>query len=31
MLKFRDGKLLHFRAFREPARALEAVGLEEVS
>ena len=29
MLKFRDGKLLHFRAFREPARALEAVGLEE--
>ena len=29
MLKFRNGKLLHFRAFREPARALEAVGLEE--
>ena len=29
MLKFRDGKLLRFRAFREPAQALEAVGLEE--
>ena len=29
MLKFRDGKLLRFRAFREPANALEAVGLEE--
>jgi ketosteroid isomerase-like protein len=27
MLKFRDGKLLCFRAFREPERALEAVGL----
>jgi ketosteroid isomerase-like protein len=27
MLKFRDGKLLCFRAFREPARALETVGL----
>ena len=29
MLKFRDGKLLRFRAFRVPANALEAVGLEE--
>ena len=29
MLKFRDGKLLRFRAFGEPAQALEAVGLEE--
>ena len=29
MLKFRDGKLLCFRAFREPAPALEAVGLRE--
>jgi ketosteroid isomerase-like protein len=29
MLKFRDGKLLRFRAFREPAQALEAVGLAE--
>ena len=27
MLKFRDGKLLCFRAFREPEQALEAVGL----
>jgi ketosteroid isomerase-like protein len=27
MLKFRDGKLLRFRAFREPEHALEAVGL----
>lgn len=27
MLKFRDGKLLRFRAFREPELALEAVGL----
>ena len=27
MLKFRDGKLLRFRAFGEPAQALEAVGL----
>jgi ketosteroid isomerase-like protein len=27
MLKFRDGKLLCFRAFREPELALEAVGL----
>jgi ketosteroid isomerase-like protein len=29
MLKFRDGKLLRFRAFREPEQALEAVGLSE--
>src|ERR1700738_5223063 len=29
ILKFRDGKLLRFRAFREPAQALEAVGLQE--
>jgi ketosteroid isomerase-like protein len=29
MLKFRDGKLLCFRAFREPEQALEAVGLAE--
>jgi ketosteroid isomerase-like protein len=29
MLKFRDGKVLCFRAFREPEQALEAVGLEE--
>jgi ketosteroid isomerase-like protein len=29
VLKFRDGKLTRFRAFREPARALEAVGLRE--
>ena len=29
MLKFRDGKLLRFRAFGEPAQALEAVGLKE--
>ena len=29
MLKFRNGKLLRFRAFREPAHALEAVGLAE--
>jgi ketosteroid isomerase-like protein len=29
MLKFRGGKLLRFRAFREPAQALEAVGLAE--
>ena len=27
MLKFRDGKLLRFRAFGEPAQALESVGL----
>ena len=29
MLKFRDGQVLYFRAFRDPARALEAVGLSE--
>jgi ketosteroid isomerase-like protein len=29
MLKFRAGKLLCFRAFREPAQALEVVGLSE--
>jgi uncharacterized protein len=29
MLKFRNGKVLRFRAFREPTQALEAVGLEE--
>jgi ketosteroid isomerase-like protein len=29
MLKFRDGKLLRFRAFGEPTQALEAVGLKE--
>jgi ketosteroid isomerase-like protein len=29
MLKFRDGKLIHFRAFRDPERALEVVGLSE--
>jgi uncharacterized protein len=29
MFKFRDGKLLCFRAFREPEQALEAVGLAE--
>jgi ketosteroid isomerase-like protein len=29
MLKFRDGKLRRFRAFREPEQALEAVGLSE--
>ena len=29
MLKFRDGKVLRFRAFSEPEQALEAVGLEE--
>ena len=27
VLKFRSGKLLHFRAFREPQQALETVGL----
>jgi hypothetical protein len=26
MLKFRAGKLICFRAFREPERALEALG-----
>src|SRR5688572_18802179 len=29
MLKFRNGKLLCFRAFREPAQALETVGLSQ--
>ena len=29
MLKFRDGKVLCFRAFRDPAQALEAVGLAD--
>jgi ketosteroid isomerase-like protein len=29
MLKFRDGKVLCFRAFREPEQALEAAGLSE--
>ncbi len=29
MLKFRDGRLVRFRAFREPPQALEAVGLSE--
>jgi ketosteroid isomerase-like protein len=29
MLKFRDGKVLCFRTFREPAQALAAVGLKE--
>jgi hypothetical protein len=29
MLKFREEKLLCFRAFREPEQALEAVGLSE--
>jgi ketosteroid isomerase-like protein len=29
MLKFRQGKVICFRAFREPAHALEAVGLSE--
>jgi ketosteroid isomerase-like protein len=29
MFKFRDGKLLCFRAFRDPEQALEAVGLSE--
>ncbi len=28
MLKFRRGKVIRFRAFREPESALEAVGLE---
>jgi ketosteroid isomerase-like protein len=27
MLKFRDGKLVRFRAFRDPESALESVGL----
>ena len=29
MLKFRDGKVVRFRAFREPEQALEAAGLSE--
>ena len=29
MFKFRDGKVLRFRAFREPEQALEAAGLSE--
>jgi ketosteroid isomerase-like protein len=29
MLKFREGKLVRFQAFRDPADALEAVGLRE--
>ena len=29
MLRFRDGKLASFRAFRDPEQALEAVGLRE--
>jgi ketosteroid isomerase-like protein len=29
VLTFRGGKLLSFRAFREPERALQAVGLED--
>ena len=29
MLKFREGKLVRFRAFREPKDAFEAVGLSE--
>ena len=29
MLKFRNGKLLRFRAFRDPQGALEAAGLAE--
>jgi ketosteroid isomerase-like protein len=29
MLKFRQGKMICFRAFREPDQALEAVGLRE--
>jgi ketosteroid isomerase-like protein len=29
VLRFRNGKLLCFRAFREPEQALEAVGLPE--
>jgi ketosteroid isomerase-like protein len=26
---FRDGKVVHFRSFRDPKQALEAVGLKE--
>ena len=29
MLKFREGRLICFRAFREPEQAFEAVGLSE--
>lgn len=29
MLRFRNGQVLRFRAFREPAQALEALGLKE--
>ena len=29
MLKFREGKVIRFRAFREPEQALEAIGLPE--
>jgi ketosteroid isomerase-like protein len=29
MFKFRDGKVLCFRAFREPAQAIESLGLAE--
>jgi hypothetical protein len=29
MLKFREGKLVCFRAFREPEKTLEAAGLRE--
>jgi ketosteroid isomerase-like protein len=29
MLKFRQGKVVRFRAFREPEKALEAAGLRE--
>ena len=29
MFKFRDGKVLRFRAFREPEQVLEAAGLSE--
>jgi ketosteroid isomerase-like protein len=29
MFKFRDGKAIRFRAFREPEEALEAVGLAD--
>jgi hypothetical protein len=29
MMKFRRGKVICFRAFREPEQALEAVGLRE--
>jgi hypothetical protein len=29
MLKFRHGKLIRFRAFRDPEEALETVGLSE--